>query len=97
MRASLNLYQPQFVPASICANPNLCQPQFVLCGLVDFLAIMVGEGDYVIGSQTFWNLRLLGGPELFRGYRDRRHAHGAVKAPAHMPNLAVLALSSSAM
>jgi hypothetical protein len=39
----------------------------------------------------------LGGPELFRGYRDRRHAHGAVKAPAHMPNLAVLALSSSAL
>ena len=73
------------------ANPNLCQPQFVPCGLVDFLAIMVGEGDYAIGSQTFWNLR------LFRGYRDRRHAHGAVKAPAHMPNLAVLALSSSAL
>ena len=67
------------------------------CGLVDFLAIMVGAGDYAIDSQTFWNLRLLGGPELFRGYRERRHAHGAVKAPAHMPNLAVLALSSSAL
>ena len=79
------------------ASLNLCQPQFVPCGLVDFLAIMAGEGDYAIGSQTFWNLRLLGGPKFFRGYCERRHAHGAVKPPAHMPNLAVLALSSSAL
>ena len=42
------------------ANSNLCQPQFVPCGLVDFLAIMVGEGGYAIGSQTFWTLKLLG-------------------------------------
>ena len=41
-------------------------------------------------------LRLLGVLKL-RGYCERRHAHGAVKAPAHMPNLAVLALSSSAL
>jgi hypothetical protein len=46
------------------ASLNLCQPQFVPCGLVDFLAIMAGEGDYAIGSQTFWNLRLLGGLKL---------------------------------
>jgi hypothetical protein len=35
------------------ASLNLCQPQFVPCGLVDFLAIMAGEGDYAIGCQTF--------------------------------------------
>ncbi len=60
------------------------------CGVAGFLAIKAGEGDYAISSLAF-------GRSCAWGYCDRRHAHGAVKAPAHMPNLAVLALSSSAL
>ncbi len=64
--------------------------------MVDFSVIMVGDGAYVIGLSAFGRSYVLG-VLAFRGYCDRRHAHGAVKAPAHIPNLAVLALSSSAL
>jgi hypothetical protein len=63
----------------------------VSCGLVDFPSIMVGCGDCTLVFPHVWAFLRFG------GYCDRRHAHGAVKVPAHMPNLAVLALSSSAL
>jgi len=72
----------------------LCQHLFVSCGLAEFTVIMVGYGDLVFSSfRAFLEFRGFLSPG---GYCDRRHAHGAVKAPDHMPNLAVLALSSSA-
>ena len=59
--------------------------------MVDFSVIMVG-GAIMLLVHTLLGVLMLKG-----GYCDRRHAHGAVKAPAHMPNFAVLALSSSAL
>ena len=79
------------MPISNCASIKLCEPQFLPFSLVDFSTIMADEDDDVVGSWAFGRSYARG------GYCDRRHAHGAVKAPAHMPNLAVFALSSSAL
>ena len=79
------------MPTSIRAGTNLYHMDWLIFRLSWWFAANMLMCSPVFGrSHDF-------GVYAFGTYCDRRHAQGAVKTPAHMPNLAVLALSSSTL
>ena len=79
------------MPTSIRAGTNLHHMDWLIFRLSWWVA-----ANMLMCSPMFGRSHELG-VYAFGTYSDRRHAQGAVKAPAHMPNLAVLALSSSTL